>query len=285
MHQVWCFRPKFDGSCTFLGTYCVKFAIIDLQNSDRYSSSSTYMRSLYRVFTVMLVLLATSFTAQAQKKKTTTSNKKATTTATKPAAPVKEKPKKGAKVKTSVVDDKPESPNKFDGTGFAVKLVPSFFFQTAGVELEYRLTDNFTVGLNGYYRFGSEDNGTNLFQNSNDPSLKNSFMAEVVGKYYFDAALSGFYAQAGVGVGDLVYGNGSARPFSFTQHLTENKTIGNTAEVLKPNPLRAQLGLGYQWIILPKRLVANFSGGIMYFTNSKGTQFSPFLAPSVGFIF
>lgn len=177
------------------------------------------------------------------------------------------------------------SEDKFKGKGISVKLVPAFFYNTVGLELEFPLSKSLTAGINFYGKLGRTDNETSNYRVRQNAALENGYLAEAAIKYYFDEAPSGWYLQGSLGVGNLTYEDGSARPFSWLVTKPEFKNLNTPYEVPENNPFRVGLGGGYQWVIIPRHLVANFMGGVYYFTSPDASYLSPYLAPSVGFIF
>lgn len=177
------------------------------------------------------------------------------------------------------------APTRYDGTGWMVRLEPALFFRTAGIEVEKMITDNLSLGVNVLYKVGSGEerivNGVSYLENHR----KNTYLVEFAAKYYFeDKTPSGFYLQGHLGMGNLIYEDGTWRPIgintSFTKYDASKRNI-----VPEPSVLRYGAAGGYQFLLLNKSLAVNVMAGLQCQNDTEGFKTLLFFAPSVGFYF
>jgi hypothetical protein len=170
--------------------------------------------------------------------------------------------------------------------GFNIKLSPSFFWKTVGIEFEYPINRHISVGLNFMAKLGRLDGLKVNRTMPNEDYLKNGFAAELVGKYYFkQEAPEGLYLQANVAYNNFFYQDGTTRPFSFYNHWRDQN--GTQSKAFKaPQPFQFGLGVGYQVVLLPKHFIGNIMVGTLgNFGGENQFQFSIYLAPSLGYVF
>lgn len=170
--------------------------------------------------------------------------------------------------------------------GFNIKLSPSFFWKTVGLEFEYPVKRHFSLGINLMAKLGRLDGLKANRTMPNEDYLKNGFAAEFVGKYYIKhEAPEGFYFQANVAYNNFFYQDGTTRPFSFFNHWRDQE--GTLSKAFKaPKPFQFGLGVGYQVVLLPKHFIGNIMVGTLgNFGDDNQFQFSIYLAPSLGYVF
>lgn len=173
----------------------------------------------------------------------------------------------------------------WDGSAISVKIIPGFFWNTPGVELEFPIGENLSFAINGFYKIGRTDGENANLKLRQTESLNNGYLAEGSLRYYFSGSPFKFYTQAMVGFGNLYYGDGSVRPFSLSGNISSFGGINSLETPDKVNPLRVGLGGGYQWLISSRGLVVNCGFGLHNHTTESGTHFTFYLQPSIGFIF
>ena len=165
--------------------------------------------------------------------------------------------------------------------GFNIKFSPAFYWKTIGVELEYIASPKISVGLNLYGKWGptrpekiNETSSYNFFQEG--------IRAELALKYYImKKAPEGLYIQANLAYSQLSYYNGSVHPYTLLNMGLPFSEIG-----VKPKPYGGGLGLGYQIIIIPKFLIADFMLGMQANVAGNNKVFaSLYAAPAIGIIF
>ncbi|HXA00939.1 MAG TPA: hypothetical protein VNW99_03065 [Cytophagaceae bacterium] len=180
--------------------------------------------------------------------------------------------------------NKPTS--KDEGNGFNIKTSPAFFWKTIGVEIEVPLGKKFSIGLNLYGKVGRTDGKTANFKVKKQNFLTDGMRAELAFKYYFKpTAPEGLYLQANFAYNQIVYADGTTKPYSLNSHTPPADTSA-TGTSLKPYPYSAGLGIGYQIIIIPKHLIGNFMIGAQGNMDAKNNPFiSFFVAPSIGYVF
>lgn len=197
----------------------------------------------------------------------------------KPAAPTKlPVKKKRRKKRRSLIKEE-----EYKGSGLNFKLTPALFWSTLGLEVEKPVSDNITLSLAGAYRLGSVETKTD--REVTDASYGNQYMVELAGKYYFDKTPKGWYAMAQVNVSNMLFADGTSRPFSTFGPAKSQSDINQANPFLKPGAFRYGLGAGYQWIAIRRNLVANIGAGLQFYSDSKGTHANLYLMPSFGYIF
>ena len=190
--------------------------------------------------------------------------------------PISPPKKKKKKIRKSLIREE-----EYRGSGLNFKLVPAFFWGAAGLEIEKPIGDNISLSLNTYYRIGSLDTKSPLEQSN--PTNNNQYMVELQGKYYFNHAPRGFYAMAQMNFSNMLFADGTSRPFSAFGY-TPPATTANVSPFVAPGVFRYGLGCGYQWILVPRHLVANICVGFQAYSEN-GTHINPYLTPSFGIIF
>jgi hypothetical protein len=184
----------------------------------------------------------------------------------------------------------PEHPkNDAEATkgGFNIKLSPAFFWKTIGLELELPLGKKFSVGVNLFGKVGRTDGKKSNFKVPDQDFLKDGLRAELALKYYFKpTAPEGFYLQANFAYNQIVYSDGTTKPYSINTHVRNERDTSFTGELLKPYPYSAGLGLGYQVVFIPKHVIGNIMVGVQGNMDSFNNPFLSFyIAPSIGYKF
>jgi hypothetical protein len=171
-----------------------------------------------------------------------------------------------------------------EGSGFNIKTSPAFFWKTISLEIEAPLGKKFSVGVNVYGKLGRTDGTKSNFKVKNENFLSNGLRAELVLKYYFKpTAPEGFFLHANAAYNQIVYSDGTTKPYSLNVH---NQSVDTSSTSLKPYPYSAGLGVGYQVIFIPKHLIGNIMMGVQGNMDAKNNPFiSIFIAPSIGYVF
>lgn len=173
-----------------------------------------------------------------------------------------------------------------EGSGLNIKFTPAPLLNSAVVEFEYPISQAFSLGLNFGFKYALADVDESAPEINNNDLLENGYLAELSLKYYlFNPAPQGFYLQGTVGYGPLVYGDGSYRPLSINKAGHEFGDPNQVNTLFPASGLRGGVGLGYQFVLAPRHLVANLGAGVQLVGTEDGAKPSLFLAPSVGFIF
>jgi hypothetical protein len=166
----------------------------------------------------------------------------------------------------------------------SLKLTPAFGYRTFVAQYEHPLSDHLSLSLLAGFKAAGNKDDNNLNPRKNN-SLKSGYLVDVVGKYYFNLAPSGFYALASAGASNIIYDNGTVRPYSFTPGIKKLDPTKTDATIPNPKALRVAIGAGYQWTIIPRTLIADFNFNIGSYSNSDGSYVQMYFTPSVGYIF
>jgi hypothetical protein len=180
-----------------------------------------------------------------------------------------------------------KKPAKKEETGkFNIKTSPAFFWKTVVLEIEAPIGDKFSIGLNIYGKLGRTDGKNANFKVKKQDFLTDGIRAELAFKYYFSGtAPEGLYMQTNFSYNQIVYADGTTKPYTLNSHIKPADTSA-TGALLKPYPYSAGLGVGYQMIIVPKHLIGNFMLGVQGNMDArKETFISIFVAPSIGYLF
>jgi hypothetical protein len=65
----------------------------------------------------------------------------------------------------------------------------------------------------------------------------------------------------------------------------KSQDISGAYNTPNPNSLRYNVGTGYQWSMISRKLIANIGFGIGGYSDSDGTKLHLMFTPSVGYIF
>jgi hypothetical protein len=169
--------------------------------------------------------------------------------------------------------------------GFNIKLSPAFFWKTLVVELELPLGKKFSVGVNLFGKVGRTDGKKSNYKVKDQDFLQDGIRAELALKYYFKpTAPEGFYLQANFAYNQIVYSDGTTKPYSINTHI--NNATDTSGTLLKPYPYSAGLGLGYQVVFIPKHIIGNIMVGAQGNMDAHNNPFMSFyIAPSIGIKF
>ena len=166
----------------------------------------------------------------------------------------------------------------------SLKLTPAPGYRTFMAHYEHPLSDHLSLSLVAGFKSSGPKEDNNLTPAKNN-IYKSGYLVDVVGKYYFNLAPSGFYGLASLGASNILYGNGTVRPYSFTPGIKKLDPTKADATIPNPKALRIAVGAGYQWTIIPRTLIADFNFNIGSYSNSDGSHVQMYFTPSVGYIF
>jgi hypothetical protein len=167
----------------------------------------------------------------------------------------------------------------------SLKLTPAFGYRTFMAQYEHPINDHFSVSLLAGLKFSATADDNTLSPVGNDAD-KGGYLVDVIGRYYFKTAPSGFYLQGALGASNIIYRNGTVRPYSFTTGIKEAKLGTPTANTVpNPNAFRVAVGGGYQWTIIPRTLIADINLSVGSYSNTDGSALQLYFTPSVGYIF
>jgi hypothetical protein len=167
----------------------------------------------------------------------------------------------------------------------SVKITPAFGNRTFMAQYEHPINDHLSISLLAGLKFSknADDNALSTVKNDAD---KGGYMVDVIGKYYFKVAPSGFYVLGSLGASNIIYRNGTVRPYSFTTGVKESKVRTVAANTIpNPNAFRVAIGGGFQWTIIPRTLIADINLSVGSYSNSDGSAVQLYFTPSVGYIF
>jgi hypothetical protein len=175
----------------------------------------------------------------------------------------------------------------YDGSGFNIKAMPALFWNSASVEMEIPVHKSFSIAVNGTFKLGRTDGKQSNFRVNPAEYLDNGFRVDLHVRYFpVSYAPFGFYADAFASYGQIVYFDGTTRPYSLLNRVKEKDDLRSPSNITKPQPFGAGAGVGYQILLIPKKVVANFFFGLQTNIDGDNTIFlSGFVAPSLGILF
>lgn len=177
-----------------------------------------------------------------------------------------------------------------ESSGLNVKFIPAFFWNSAGLEVEVPVANQFTVALSGYGKLGRTDSKKNNYIVPQERFLENGYMVELAARYYptLTPKPAGPYAQVAVNYGNLLYFDGTTRPFSINQRWRklEGNNPRNRSELKEFQPYGFSLGGGYQVVFVQRKIIANLGAGIQgNIAKGGGIEVFIYVTPSIGILF
>ena len=169
-----------------------------------------------------------------------------------------------------------------------VKLMPAFFWSSLGVEVEYPINDAFSVGLNILGKIGRTDGKNVVFKIRPEEPQESAYRLELAAKYYLSkSAPIGFYGQFNVTYGNLLYFDGTNRPYTLHSKWKKfDSNIRKPTEIERPKDISLGIGAGYQLVVIPKKIIANIMVGThLYLEQTNGMYPSFYVSPSLGYVF
>ena len=169
--------------------------------------------------------------------------------------------------------------------GFTIRLVPTFFYNTYGLEAEYPFNSKSTLGVNLLYYTGSGSPKTDSSVVGDGSYAKSGFMAELQYKYYFSGtAPTGLYVMLAAGYNSILYPDGSTRPFTVFNSWDNQSEISKKTNSI-PNPYIGSIGIGYQIIMIEPHISGNVVAGAQFQSGGSGLSTNVFITPSLGWTF
>lgn len=181
-------------------------------------------------------------------------------------------------------DETSESPNPKFPKGLTLRCMPAIFWNTFLAEGEYNLPNKkIAVGITTYYAWGINKN--TIY--TRDKSKDGGFEVDLFGKYYFSQKeKEGLFAQVNVSYNQIVYPEGTIRPFSVNNNGKKSHTPADKPLIFDPKPFNVGLGVGYQIRMIPKRVYASIMLGCQFSQNFDGKMLPTiFLLPSISYVF
>ena len=179
---------------------------------------------------------------------------------------------------------------RIEHSKFNLKLSPAVFWSTLGLEAEFVISPKVSISLNLMRKFNQLDRSPQRKDNAS-PYILDGYLAEIIGRYYLTVlkqhpsiAPQGFYIQASGGYNQLLYFDGSTRPYS----LHTRKPVASpqsTTQFQHTAPLAGTIGIGYQLELVQHKVIANLTVGTQANTDRMGLIVSVFLSPSIGMMF
>jgi len=171
----------------------------------------------------------------------------------------------------------------------AIRLVPSLFWNTFGIEFEKQLGNTMSIGLNGVVTYGRNIDNDALTQAvSQDRAILNQgFAIDLIGKKYFNSNFDQLFLLVSASYNTIEYFNIDKRPFTLFNQLKDDlkkEILENDTRVT--NAYGASLGVGYQILMIPKHIIINIEGGVAAYTTITNVPFFLlYFTPSIGYKF
>jgi len=172
--------------------------------------------------------------------------------------------------------------------GLNAKLMPAFYLNSLGLEVEYPLNDFFTIGINLIGKIGRTDGNRVVFKIRPETSQEASYRVELAAKYYISKnAPTGLYGQFNISFGNLLFFDGTNRPYTLHSRWKRfDAGIRSPVEIVPPRDLSLGVGVGYQLVVIPKKIIANIMvGSQLFFEQDSGIYPSVYISPSLGYVF
>ncbi|WP_143017387.1 hypothetical protein [Catalinimonas alkaloidigena] len=168
-----------------------------------------------------------------------------------------------------------------------VKVVPGFFWNTAGLELEATLSGSFSAGVVGHFKWGPGDGQRDNYRLVDQDYNHAGYLIDGFVRYFpLQPAPSGWYVQATASYGTLLYADASVRPYTLWMLRDLPKQADPLAPVAASQPYAFGVASGYQFLISRGHLIANLLGGAqLQFDEAQKPYVSLYFMPSVGFYF
>ncbi|MFK7899922.1 MAG: hypothetical protein AB8B61_04100 [Cyclobacteriaceae bacterium] len=172
---------------------------------------------------------------------------------------------------------------------FVIRVSPSFFWSTFGVEAERGLGKSTSLGLHAFVSIGAPLDNDPLRKAAQTDVKSQGAGIDLVFKKYFTPTFDGFFVYGLLSYNTIEYFRRDKKPFTVISTLTEEKEndiiITNPSDK-KTLPYGGGFGVGYQYMIIPKHLMINLEGGVLGFaTITNEPFFSLYISPSIGYKF
>ena len=194
-----------------------------------------------------------------------------------------------------------KDPNKRDVRGLSklnalnIKTMPAFFWDAVVFEIEYPITHSVSLGVNVLRKFGRTDGTSNRVFKIRPENFQNpNTSIEFAVKFYLPMSKDighnapiGLYIQGNGSYNSLLFYDGTNRPFTMHSHWKKNKGLREPNPYDPPGNLSIGFGVGYQAIVIPGHIIANFMFGTQAYITQNNNTLKPgfYLAPSIGYVF
>lgn len=180
-------------------------------------------------------------------------------------------------------------PGSFRGPSPNVKLIPSVYWNTYGLEFEYP-AGLVSFGVVGMYKFNERFGNDKNFRVRPEDYQKDGFRAELFGRYYYRGeAPVGLYAEGKVFYNNIVYFDGNTMPYTLYNRWKDIENLRDPVEIKKPSPLGVGLATGIQIMVVQNVIIANLKAGMDLnqdsADNGKKLFITIYLQPSIGISF
>ena len=169
-----------------------------------------------------------------------------------------------------------------------VKIMPALYWSSLGLEIEYPISDAFTVGFNILGKLGRTDGKNVVFKIRPESTQDPAYRLEVAAKYYLsNNAPTGIYIQLNASYGNLLFFDGTNRPYTLhSKWKNFDGGVRSPTEIEVPQDYSFGIGAGYQLIVIPKKIIANIMVGTqLYLERTSDIYPAIYLAPSLGYMF
>lgn len=179
------------------------------------------------------------------------------------------------------------TPKPANPRGINIKLSPALFWNTLGLEFEFPFTKKLSASINLMGKLGRTDGRNTTFKVKEEAYLKDGYLGELSFRYYFAGkAPEGIYIQANFTYSNILYFDGTTRPYTLHNHWKDLNGLRTPADFPDLLPYSGGLGLGYQVVIIPEHLIGNLMLGAQSNIDQEGNPLlSVYLYPSIGFKF
>jgi len=181
-------------------------------------------------------------------------------------------------------DETSVNPNPKFPKGLTLRCMPAIFWNTFLAEGEYQLPNKkIAMGLTTYYAWGINKN--TIY--TRDKSKDGGFGVDLFAKYYFSKKdKEGLFGQVNVSYNQIVYPEGTVRPFSINNNGKKSHTPADKPLIFDPEPFNFGFGVGYQIKMIPKHVFGSIMMGCQFSRNFDGKMLpTVFLLPSVSYVF
>lgn len=168
----------------------------------------------------------------------------------------------------------------------SIQTLPAFYLNTWSLDLNYRISKAFIIGLSYGSTLGNNDGGKQHYVVTQDYT-REGMRLQLSGNYFFGKkAPKGFYTHLQVSYNTIVYYDGTTRPFSLTNHRKDVSSLASGDLLSNAKKVDIGIGVGYQAIVIPNYIIANILIGIQGNQTSESTLFmNVYIRPTIGFIF
>lgn len=171
--------------------------------------------------------------------------------------------------------------------GTNIKVSPALYWKSIVVGGEFPLGNRFSTGINLFAKYGLNDKRFAYYSTQNEKFFADGISGELYFRYYLKkTAPEGFYFHTYFNYNQILYFDGSVRPYTLYNTWDKAKLVKKTAGIGKPLPYSGGLGTGYQFILIPDKIIGDVLLGVQGNIDADNSFFvSVFLLPSIGYKF